>query len=321
MECNEVLDAEKDEQYEWKLISFGSYSRVFRLIHLKTKEILVAKVLNLKDHSISQKKSGEYENTTSIPTINREIFNLNALQDVPGVVKFRGWHKINFQEKNIIIDPKYPPIALVFEYIDGLNLIQWHELARKSYQFCPNFFQMVKKISFALCKIIADIHDKDYTHHDIKAENVMIKRIIRHEQSLNNKFQRLNGDVELKLLDFGFSQKGEDQFIGNGSAPYISPEKYVNHMDKTKKDSYKGSKVDAYAMGIVIFSLLCGSFPFKDNEKKEYFLKHNKFPSIDFNQYKESFSVESIDLLEKLLDYDPEKRITPKQALDHKWFK
>lgn len=66
---------------------------------------------------------------------------------------------------------------------------------------------------------------------------------------------------QIKLIDFGFairipSDKKLNIFCGTPS--YMSPE-------ITLKKEYFGKPSDVWSLGIVLFALICGRFPFKGN--------------------------------------------------------
>jgi len=91
-----------------------------------------------------------------------------------------------------------------------------------------------------------NIHEMDYIHRDIKPDNIL----------LAPKGQAQ--DKELKIIDFGFSAK---QRVGVkltheekiGTILYMAPE-------QISSQSYS-KKIDMYAAGIVLYSMLVGRHP------------------------------------------------------------
>ena len=89
---------------------------------------------------------------------------------------------------------------------------------------------------------IAYCHSKNIVHRDIKLENVII-----------------NQDCCIKIIDFGFSiaiPKDKRLSIYCGTPSYMAPE-------MIKKSHYYGDAVDVWALGILLYTLLHGRFPFK----------------------------------------------------------
>lgn len=83
-------------------------------------------------------------------------------------------------------------------------------------------------------------------HRDIKLENIMVDAVEEAKCSV-------------KLIDFGFAIRipsWKKLNIFCGTPTYMSPE-------ITKKHEYFGKPADIWSLGVVLFSLLCGRFPFK----------------------------------------------------------
>ena len=82
-----------------------------------------------------------------------------------------------------------------------------------------------------------------------------------------------------------------------------------------KKVEYYGPAADMWSAGIVLFHLLCGTFPFRGSNEKELFAKicNGTF------QVPNNVSVSAHNLIQKLLTVNPQKRITAEGALKHEW--
>ena len=96
-----------------------------------------------------------------------------------------------------------------------------------------------------------------------------------------------------------------------GTPYYVAPE--------VLKGSYDFS-CDMWSCGIILYILLCGYPPFEGNSNKEIFKKvlHGKL-EFDPEEWT-SISSEAKDLILKMLEKDPTKRITFNDALKHEWF-
>ena len=97
-----------------------------------------------------------------------------------------------------------------------------------------------------------------------------------------------------------------------GTPYYIAPE--------VLKKNYS-EKCDIWSIGVVMYVLLCGYPPFNGANDKaiiESVLK-GKY-SLDEPEW-DDISEEAKDLIKKLLDYDPAKRISAGEALQHPWIK
>ncbi len=86
-------------------------------------------------------------------------------------------------------------------------------------------------------------HQRNVTHRDIKLENILLNE----------------AKTQVKLIDFGFStcipnDKKIKLFCGTPS--YMAPE-------IVSKKEYCGPPADVWALGVLLFALLCGRFPFR----------------------------------------------------------
>lgn len=78
---------------------------------------------------------------------------------------------------------------------------------------------------------------------------------------------------------------------------------------------YKGYGVDIWSSGVVLFSMLYGTVPFKGNSMSEL---HQLIIRGNVT-FKDDVSPEAISLLKGLLEVDPNRRMTTDQILRHEW--
>lgn len=81
-------------------------------------------------------------------------------------------------------------------------------------------------------------------------------------------------------------------------------------------------------MGIIMFSLLCGQFPFDINNQEDQerllngevsFESYND-ANLKFDRF-ENVTEDAKDLIASMLEKDPDDRISVEDALQHQWFK
>jgi len=93
-----------------------------------------------------------------------------------------------------------------------------------------------------------------------------------------------------------------------GSIYYIAPEVLNKKYDE---------KCDLWSIGVILFILLCGYPPFNGQTDIEIVknIKRGKVKTDDKEW--ENVSKEAIDLVKKLLTYEPKKRISAEDGLQH----
>ena len=89
------------------------------------------------------------------------------------------------------------------------------------------------------------MHAMNIAHRDLKLENVIV-----------------DDNLKPKLIDFGFSSKcGEKLKNFCGTPPYMSPE-------IAARVPYYGEPADMWALGILLYMMLFGKFPFRATSEK-----------------------------------------------------
>ena len=140
---------------------------------------------------------------------------------------------------------------LILEYIEGISLLEIIKKEKNHYleekRALKIFIQIVKAIEYC--------QNKNICHRDIKLENVLT----------------LKDDV-IKIIDFGFAVKTNKetyQTLLCGSPSYMAPE-------IVKKEKYIAQYSDIWSLGILLYSMLFGRFPFKGKTQDELFEKIKK---------------------------------------------
>jgi aurora kinase len=147
----------------------------------------------------------------------------------------------------------------------------------------------VHQISLALLYM----HSKHVIHRDLKPENIF-----------------LSHEGKIKIADFGWAVKSNaPQTVVVGTVHYMAPE-MVN-------GSSYDCRVDTWAMGILLFELFDKSLPFYPGtyeELKEVF-REKSFSNCP----RHAPSTDAADLVMKLLEMDPKRRITLSEVIVHSW--
>ncbi|CAD8081170.1 unnamed protein product [Paramecium primaurelia] len=94
---------------------------------------------------------------------------------------------------------------------------------------------------------------------------------------------------------------------------YMSPE-------SIKFPEFYTIERDIWSIGIILFQMLTGEFPFKGNNKEEVFEEIRKYSlQQEFNN--KCLPSESVDIIKRFLQLDPSKRIMLNEALNEHWLK
>ncbi|KAH8682103.1 kinase-like domain-containing protein [Xylariales sp. PMI_506] len=123
------------------------------------------------------------------------------------------------------------------------------------------------------------------------------------------------GIGQIKIADFGLSKIVWDNqtMTPCGTVGYTAPE--------IVKDERYSKSVDMWALGCVLYTLLCGFPPFYDESIEVLTEKVAKGQYTFLSPWWDDISKSAQDLISHLLTVDPEKRFTIKEFLDHPWIR
>ena len=213
-------------------------------------------------------------------TIKNEIFILNQL-DNENVMKLY----------DVIETNRY--LYLIMEYINGISLLDFIQ-KQKNHRIDEN---KCKELFYQIVKGILYCQNENICHRDIKLENILI---------VNNKI--------IKIIDFGFAIKcnrNEYQEFFCGTVYYMPPE-IVN------KQRYMPFYSDIWSLGVLLYAMIFGDFPFRANKQEKLFELINECNLIFPDDIKVSDKVKN--LLSKIIVIKPSKRISLEEILNDPWF-
>ena len=125
--------------------------------------------------------------------------------------------------------------------------------------------------------------------------------------------QGAGGIGKIKIADFGLSKIVWDNqtMTPCGTVGYTAPE--------IVKDERYSKSVDMWALGCVLYTLLCGFPPFYDESIEVLTEKVAKGQFTFLSPWWDDISKSAQDLISHLLTVDPEKRYTITEFLAHPW--
>ena len=185
---------------------------------------------------------------------------------------------------------------IIMEYCSGGDLF--------SYLENRNFRVPEKRASTIIHKMAAAVyymHSFGVAHRDLKPENVLMTSE--------------DDDSDIRILDFGLSkilgayEKCDEPY---GTLTYCAPEIIV--------DEPYSKAVDLWSLGIMTYLMVSGKLPFNSEDENEI-ARQVVYDEADFtrNPVWKFISPECKDFIKKLLNKDQNKRMTIKEALEHKW--
>jgi calcium-dependent protein kinase len=232
--------------------------------------------------------------------------------------------RIDKNSEDLLIDTEIIDeinILRKLDHPDIVKIIEFYNTAEAYYiinDYCENgelFNQINRRFSETQIAIIFKqifsglcyLHSNNIIHRDLKLENILISEI---EKSPVTKEEYYS----IKIIDFGtaklFNKKSNSNVIV-GSSYYIAPE--------VLKKNYN-EKCDLWSAGVILYMMLVGHAPFDGRNDREIIekIKIGKFKTNE-ERWKNG-SNEIRDLICKLLEFDPNKRINAKEALSHPFF-
>lgn len=245
---------------------------------------------------------------------------VNKLREIQAMRKLNP-HPNILDLQEVIFDKRSGMLVLICELMD-LNI---YELIRDRRNYLPE--ETVKNYMYQLCKSVDHIHRLGIFHRDVKPENVLIK---------------IEGNL-LKLADFGSCRSL------NSYPPYTEyiSTRWYRAPECLLTEGFYSHKMDIWSVGCVFFEILSlrPLFP-GANEVDQIAKIHDvigtpesrllskimkssrginyNFPSkpgTGIEKLVPHASRDAVSLIQGLCMYDPDERMTARQALKHPFFR
>ncbi|VDP49081.1 unnamed protein product [Schistosoma mattheei] len=207
--------------------------------------------------------------------VSRELEAMKRCQH-PHIIRL---YHVMETESNIFMVTEYASKGEVFDHISLSHAFTEKE-AREL------FWQIVCAIEFC--------HASGIVHRDLKAENLL-----------------LDADFKIKVADFGFCNFFQnDQLLSThcGSPQYAAPELF-------KGEPYDGTLADVWSLGVILYILVCGSFPFPGESLGD--IRTQVLRGLVRFPFYLSTSCEQV--IRCMLQVDPNRRFKLKQVTTTAW--
>ncbi|OCT91420.1 serine/threonine-protein kinase SIK1 [Xenopus laevis] len=211
----------------------------------------------------------------NLEKIYREVEIMKKLKH-PHIIRL---YQVMETKDMIYIVTEYAKNGELFDYLTARGRLTEEEARHK-------FLQILSAVEFC--------HSNSVVHRDLKTENLL-----------------LTENMDLKLADFGFGnfyREGQALNTWCGSPPYAAPEVFQGQ-------EYQGPPLDIWSLGVVLYALICGTFPFDAPNLPT--LRQRVLEGRFRIPYFMSQDCES--LIRRMLVVDPAKRLTIAQIKQHRW--
>ncbi|KAI0599913.1 kinase-like domain-containing protein [Biscogniauxia sp. FL1348] len=305
----------------WELIEKmgdGAFSNVYRARDLEgdagecaIKVVRKYEMNNMQGHKHLHPDFKKVPKAAERANILKEVQIMRQL-DHPNIVKL-----VDFSESR-----QY--YYIILELAPGGEL--FHQIVRLTY-FSE---ELSRHVIVQVAQALRYLHEeKGVVHRDIKPENILFSPIpfVASKQPKpkqpgdedkvdEGEFVKgvgAGGIGQIKIADFGLSKVVWDKqtMTPCGTVGYTAPE--------IVKDERYSKSVDMWALGCVLYTLLCGFPPFYDESIEVLTEKVAKGQYTFLSPWWDDISKSAQDLISHLLTVDPEKRFTINEFLDHPW--
>ena len=206
-------------------------------------------------------------------------------------------------EVNILSSLDHPHVAQLLDFkeeIDKLTIVFEYAAGGDLLDYITKVVKLdeadARRLMVILVETLKYIHHSNVVHCDLKPDNILL----RSEEDV----------ADVIITDFGFACfcNGNTLTRQLGSPNYIAPEVLLG--------APYGAAVDIWALGVILYIMLLGCFPFYHTDPDILF---NNIVFGQFSFRSEDISDEAKDLICRMLIPDVSQRYTLDQILDHPW--
>ncbi|KAJ3127855.1 Mitogen-activated protein kinase [Nowakowskiella sp. JEL0407] len=225
----------------------------------------------------------------------KSILAKRALREIKLLKHFNGHENITSISDMDITDPKtFTEVYLVEELMEA----DLHQIIRSEQPLTDAHFQY---FIYQICRGLKYVHSANVLHRDLKPGNLLV-----------------NADCELKICDFGLA-RGLSGSDAGFMTEYVATRWYRAPEIMLSFKSYTKANVDQLNQILQILGTPDDATLKRigSDRAQLYIRSLPKMRKVPFSQLYPKATPEALDLLEKLLTFDPALRITVEEALRH----
>ncbi|ODV87657.1 hypothetical protein CANARDRAFT_25903 [[Candida] arabinofermentans NRRL YB-2248] len=300
---------------------------VFNLRNYEVRDILGEGAYGVVALAI-HRKTGRTVAIKKIEPFTKELFCLRTLREIKLLKHFRHQNIVG------ILDVEKPSS---FERFREVYIVQefmetdLHHIIRSQ----PLNDDHIQYLLYQILKGVKYMHSCGVIHRDLKPANLLV-----------------NSNCDLKICDFGLARIGKDDSTGSSDykdsflTEYVATRWYRAPEIMLTSSQYSKA-IDIWSVGCILAEMMLREplFPGKDyrhqlllifeiigsptgddfqsiksKRAKEYIRSQRSFREIPLKKIFPKANPLALDILKKMLKFDPEKRITVDEALEHPYF-
>lgn len=298
-----------------RIVGKGAYGCVWKAIHSGTKKVV----------AIKQLKNGSYKNGAKLV----EEDALKTLKGHPNIVQL---NEVIKQDDDLYY---------VFEYMKE-NLL---ETIRK--RTSPPSEVEIQSWMYQILKGVAYMHSKGYIHRDLKPENILVNEgtLKLGDFGLSKKMCHCSNNIKTHVYNLKYC--GKEGCTCGCTTTYMCTRWYRAPEIMLRSPSYS-TAIDMWSLGVIMAEMF-KSLPIFPGVSEvdqldqitavlgapnyhswpqgcmlatncKFYFK-NFFPLVNLAQLIPNASYEALNLIQSLMTWDPQKRLTALEALNHPFFK
>ncbi|MEM9489245.1 MAG: protein kinase, partial [Myxococcota bacterium] len=218
-----------------------------------------------------------------------------------------------FNEAKAIGQLRHPGIVELYDYSDQrdehafivMEFLQGEDLSKRLRRVGRLPVNKALLIARQVAQALGAAHDKGVIHRDLKPDNLFLVRPTGVEK-----------DERIKILDFGVAKLLDQERATNktqtgtviGTPPYMSPE-------QCKGNARVDHRADLYALGCILFRMMCGRTPFVSNGYGEMLAAHIHETPPSPRSIEPSIPPVFDSIILRLLAKDPDERFPDSYGL------